>query len=61
MVCFDELCVDAGGRRICWLHASSCVFIPLQSPGSLKVHSEYLLNCCLGKPGMGWRGWAGRR
>lgn len=61
LVCSDELCVDADGRRICWLHASSCVFILLQSPESLKVHSEYLLNCCLGKPGMGWRGWAGRK
>lgn len=61
-MCFDELCVDAGGRRICWLHASSRVFILSQSPlKSLKVHSEYLLNCCLGKPGMGWRGWAGRK
>lgn len=61
MVCFDELYVDAGGKRICWLHASSCVFILLQSPELLKVRSEYLLNCSLGKPGMGCGGWAGRR
>lgn len=61
VVCFDELCVDAGGKRIRWLRASSCVFILFQSPESLKVCAEYLLNCCLGKPGMGWRGWAGRR
>lgn len=61
VVCFAELSVDAGGKRICWLHASSCVFILFWSPEPLKVHSEYLLNCCLGKPGMGWRGWAGRR